>query len=146
MSASSPKSGGFCSRKASTFSQSSGLIAELSGKAMNVLQRVVSLRGVRELSSEDARRLEADWNSVFTRIGLMQGQLKARRKELLGRSILAQYSRATVWRQEGGALAAGLQNLRLSKPFRPTICSGRCANYCAMHPPMGESANESHTP
>ena len=66
-----------------------GLVAELSGKAMNVLQRVVSLRAVRELSSEDARRLEADWNSVFTRIGLMQGQLKVRRKELLGRSILA---------------------------------------------------------
>ena len=66
-----------------------GLVAELSGKAMNVLQRVISLRAVRELSSEDARRLEADWNSVFTKIGLMQGQLKARRKELLGRSMLA---------------------------------------------------------
>ncbi|MGH8093316.1 MAG: hypothetical protein ACREIF_07585 [Chthoniobacterales bacterium] len=66
-----------------------GLVAELSGKAMNVLQRVVSLRGMRELSGEDIRRLESDWNFVFTRIGVVQGQLKARRKELLGRSILA---------------------------------------------------------
>jgi hypothetical protein len=66
-----------------------GLVAELSGKAMNVLQRVASLRGVRELSPEDARRLEADWNFVFTRLGVTQGQLKTRRKELLGRGALA---------------------------------------------------------
>src|SRR5262249_57805516 len=65
------------------------LLAELSGKAMNVLQRVASLRGVRELSSEDARRLEADWNFVFTRLGVTQGQLKTRRKELLNRRAFA---------------------------------------------------------
>ena len=69
------------------------LVADLSGKTMNVLQRAVSLRGVRELTGEDTRRLEADWNLVFTRLGLLQGQLKARRKALLGRSAL------------GGALA-----------------------------------------
>ena len=66
-----------------------GVLAELSGKAMNVLQRVASLRGVRELSPEDARRLEADWNFVFTRLGMTQGQLKARRKELLNRGVFA---------------------------------------------------------
>jgi hypothetical protein len=65
------------------------LVTELSGKAMNVLQRAVSLRTVRELTGEETRRLEADWNVVFTRVGVLQGQLKARRKELLGRSILA---------------------------------------------------------
>jgi len=65
------------------------LVAELSGKAMNVLQRASSIRGVRELGGEETRRLEADWNFVFTKIGVLQGQLKARRKELLGRSILA---------------------------------------------------------
>jgi hypothetical protein len=64
------------------------LIADLSGKTMNVLQRAVSLRGVRELTGEDTRRLEADWNFVFTKLGLLQGQLKARRKALLGRSAL----------------------------------------------------------
>ncbi|MEO7167071.1 MAG: hypothetical protein ABI787_01890 [Spartobacteria bacterium] len=66
------------------------LVAELSGKAMNVLQRASSIRGVRELSGEDMRRLETDWNFVFTKIGVIQGQLKTRRKELLGRSILRQ--------------------------------------------------------
>ena len=64
------------------------LVTDLSGKTMNVLQRAVSLRGVRELTGEDTRRLEADWNFVFTKLGLLQGQLKARRKALLGRSAL----------------------------------------------------------
>ena len=58
------------------------LVAELSGKAMSVLQRGVSVRGVRDLPEGEVRRLETDWNSVFTRLGLVQGQLKARRKEL----------------------------------------------------------------
>jgi hypothetical protein len=66
------------------------LVAELSGKAMNVLQRAASIRGVRELGGEETRRLESDWNFVFTKIGVIQGQLKARRRELLGRSMLAQ--------------------------------------------------------
>src|ERR1700752_498271 len=54
----------------------------LSGKAMNVLQRGVSVRGVRDLSGEDVRRLEMEWNAVFTKLGVVQGQLKARRKSL----------------------------------------------------------------
>ena len=66
------------------------LVAELSGKAMNVLQRASSIRGVRELSAEETRRLESDWNAVFTRVGIVQGQLKARRRELLRRSVLRQ--------------------------------------------------------
>ncbi|MGI8889336.1 MAG: hypothetical protein ACR2G0_00930 [Chthoniobacterales bacterium] len=66
-----------------------GLVAELSGKAMNVLQRASSIRGVRELSIEEARRLELDWNTVFTKMGIVQGQLKTRRRELLGQSSLA---------------------------------------------------------
>ena len=65
------------------------LLAELSGKAMNVLQRVASLRAVRDLSTEDARSMKADWNFVFTRLGITQGQLKTRRKELLNRGLLA---------------------------------------------------------
>ena len=67
------------------------LVAELSGKAMNVLQRASSIRGVRELSGEETRRLESDWNAVFTKIGVIQGQLKSRRRELLGRSVLQQF-------------------------------------------------------
>jgi hypothetical protein len=66
------------------------LVAELSSKAMSVLQRGSSIRGVRELSAEETRRLESDWNAVFTKVGVVQGQLKARRRELLGRSVLRQ--------------------------------------------------------
>src|ERR1700741_3413843 len=55
------------------------LLAEASGKAMSVLQRGVSVRGVRDLTHDEVRRLETDWNAVFTKLGLMQGQLKARR-------------------------------------------------------------------
>ena len=67
------------------------VLAELSGKAMNVLQRCISVRGVRELSNDDVRRLETEWNSVFTKLGVVQGQLKSRRKELAGQSPAAYY-------------------------------------------------------
>jgi hypothetical protein len=66
------------------------LAAELSGKAMNVLQRASSIRVVRELSAEETRRLESDWNAVFIRVGVVQGQFKTRRRELLRRSVLRQ--------------------------------------------------------
>jgi hypothetical protein len=70
--------------------QELNLVAELSGKAMNVLQRAASIRGVRELSADETRRLESDWNAVFTKIGVVQGQLKARKKELLARNAFGQ--------------------------------------------------------
>ena len=62
------------------------ILGELSGKLMNVLQRGSSVRGVRELSNDDVRRLEMDWNTVFTKLGVVQGQLKARRKVLAGQT------------------------------------------------------------
>ena len=68
-----------------------GILAELSGRAMNVLQRCVSVRGVRELSNEEVRRLESEWNGVFTKLGVVQGQLKSRRKLLAGQTFLAFY-------------------------------------------------------
>ena len=68
-----------------------GILDGLSGKAMNVLQRGVSVRGVRELSNEDVRRLEAEWNAVFTKLGTIQGQLKSRRKHLSGQNPLSYY-------------------------------------------------------
>jgi hypothetical protein len=77
------------------------LVAELSGKAMNTLQRASSIRGVRELSAEEMRRLESDWNAVFTRVGVLQGQLKARRRELLGRSVLMQALRRLLGSKAG---------------------------------------------
>ena len=67
------------------------VVAEVSGKAMSVLQRGVSVRGVRDLPSDEIRRLETDWNAAFTKLGLMQGQLKARRKELAEQSALEYY-------------------------------------------------------
>ena len=69
------------------------ILSELSGKAMNVLQRGVSVRGVRDFTSDDIRRLEADWNAVFTKLGVVQGQLKTRRKQLAGQTALAYYLR-----------------------------------------------------
>lgn len=65
-----------------------GMLGELSGRAMNVLQRGVSIRGVRELSNEDVRRMETEWNGIFTKLGVLQGQLKTRRKALAGMSRL----------------------------------------------------------
>jgi hypothetical protein len=56
------------------------LLGDPSGRAVNVLNRGTSLRTVRELSNDDARRLETDWNGVFTKLGVAQGQLKSRRK------------------------------------------------------------------
>jgi hypothetical protein len=67
------------------------ILAEASGKAMSVLQRGVSVRGVRDLPNDEVRRLETDWNNVFTKLGLMQGQLKAKRKELAEQSMFDFY-------------------------------------------------------
>lgn len=68
-----------------------GILGELSGRAMNVLNRGVSMRGVRELTNEEVRRLESEWNAVFTKLGVLQGQLKSRRKELAGRTTVAYF-------------------------------------------------------
>jgi hypothetical protein len=68
-----------------------GVVGELSGRAMNVLQRSVSVRGVRELSNEEIRRLETEWNGVFTKLGVIQGQLKSRRKTLASQSPVTYY-------------------------------------------------------
>ena len=97
-----------------------GLIAELSGKAMNVLQRVVSL--ARRARTLERRRPPPRGGLEFC---LHQDRAHAGAVESASQGAAwtqhpGPYSRATVWRQEGGALAAGLQNLRLSKPFRPT--------------------------
>jgi hypothetical protein len=74
------------------------LLGELSGKAMNVLQRASSIRGVRELANEEIRRLEMEWNGVFTKLGVMQGQLKAQRKRLSGLSVMAYYFQRLIRR------------------------------------------------
>ena len=68
-----------------------GILGELSGRAMNVLQRCVSVRGVRDLSNEEVRRLETEWNGVFTKLGVVQGQLKSRRKALAEQTPLTFY-------------------------------------------------------
>lgn len=79
------------------------LLAELSGKAMNVLQRASSIRGVRELTNEEIRRLEMEWNGVFTKLGVMQGQLKSQRKRLAGLSVWAYYFQRLVRRPVAAA-------------------------------------------
>ncbi|MEY2439495.1 MAG: hypothetical protein QOI34_880 [Verrucomicrobiota bacterium] len=67
------------------------ILGELSGKAMNVLQRASSIRGVRELTNDEMRRLETEWNGVFTKLGVVQGQLKGRRKDLASQTVLTYY-------------------------------------------------------
>ncbi|HZR77655.1 MAG TPA: hypothetical protein VFA58_00510 [Chthoniobacterales bacterium] len=74
------------------------LLSEVSGKAMSVLQRGVSVRGVRDLPDAEVRRLETDWNSVFTKLGLVQGQLKARRKELAEQTVFNFYWKRVLQR------------------------------------------------
>ena len=69
-----------------------GLLGELSGRAMNVLQRGVSIRGVRELPPDEVRRLETEWNGVFTKLGILQGQLKSRRKFLASQTAIAYHA------------------------------------------------------
>ena len=68
-----------------------GVLGELSGKAMNVLNRASSVRGVRDLNNEEVRRLEAEWNGVFTKLGVVQGQLKGRRKRLGAQTAVSYY-------------------------------------------------------
>jgi hypothetical protein len=67
------------------------VLAELSGKTMNVLQRAVSMRAVRDLPNDEVRRLESEWNAVFTKLGVVQGQLKATRKKLASQTPLGYY-------------------------------------------------------
>ena len=67
------------------------LLSDLSGRAMNVLNRGSSLRAVRELSNDEARRLEGEWNGVFTKLGVAQGQLKSRRKALAEETPFAHF-------------------------------------------------------
>lgn len=80
-----------------------GVLAELSGRAMNVLNRGVSMRAVREMSNEDIRRLEAEWNGVFTKLGVLQGQLKGKRKALAAQTALSYYMNALFRRNEAAA-------------------------------------------
>ncbi|MEY2484711.1 MAG: hypothetical protein QOG67_2455 [Verrucomicrobiota bacterium] len=71
--------------------KSLGILGELSGKAMNVLQRASSIRGVRDLNNDEIRRLEAEWNGVFTKLGVAQGQFKSRRKDLSTQTAVKYY-------------------------------------------------------
>jgi hypothetical protein len=75
-----------------------GVLAELSGKTMNVLQRGVSIRAVRDLPNDEVRRLETEWNAVFTRLGVVQGQLKGQRKKLAGQTVFAYYFERVIRR------------------------------------------------
>lgn len=77
-----------------------GQLGELSGRAMNVLQRGVSMRGVRELTNEEVRRMEGEWNGVFTKLGVLQGQLKSRRKALANHSPFSHYVSRLFGRQQ----------------------------------------------
>jgi len=77
------------------------LLRDLGGRTMNVLNRGLSMRAVRELSNDDARRMEAEWNAVFTKLGVVQGQLKSDRKLLAGQNIFEYYLRMILRRPLG---------------------------------------------
>jgi len=74
------------------------LLRDLGGRAMNVLNRASSMRAIRELSNDDARRIETEWNAVFTKLGVVQGQLKSDRKALTGQNIFEHYLRMILRR------------------------------------------------
>src|SRR6476620_9252812 len=74
------------------------MLGELSGKAMNVLQRASSVRGVRDLTNDEVRRLEMEWNGAFTKLGVVQGQLKAQRKDLASQTALKYYLNRVIRR------------------------------------------------
>ena len=78
------------------------LLHELSARAVSVLNRASSVRAVRELAPEDVRRLETEWNAVFTKLGVAQGQLKSRRKALAGQNIFS-YWRSSLLRRPASA-------------------------------------------
>lgn len=80
-----------------------GMLGELSGRAMNVLQRGVSMRGVRELSNDEVRRIETEWNGIFTKLGVLQGQMKTRRKVLAKMSPIEFYLSRIFRRSEATA-------------------------------------------
>lgn len=67
------------------------LLHELSSRAVSVLNRASSMRAVRDLPPEEVRRLEAEWNAVFTKLGVAQGQLKSRRKALAGQNVFSHW-------------------------------------------------------
>ncbi|HEY2124345.1 MAG TPA: hypothetical protein VGG94_02680 [Chthoniobacterales bacterium] len=74
------------------------VLKDLSGKAMNVLQRACSIRSIRDLGNDEIRRLEMDWNGIFTKLGVLQGQLKGQRKQLAALSAWAYYYQRFVGR------------------------------------------------
>ncbi len=76
------------------------LLHDLSARAMNVLNRASSMRVVRDLTNEESRRLEADWNGVFTKLGVVQGQLKSRRKSLREQSVISYYWHMLLRREQ----------------------------------------------
>ncbi|PZR72507.1 MAG: hypothetical protein DLM52_12760 [Chthoniobacterales bacterium] len=78
------------------------LLHELSARALSVLNRASSMRAVRELSPDEVRRLETEWNAVFTKLGVAQGQLKARRKALADQNIF-QYWLTGILRRPAAA-------------------------------------------
>ncbi|MGI9115771.1 MAG: hypothetical protein ACR2FX_12245 [Chthoniobacterales bacterium] len=78
------------------------LLHELSARALSVLNRGSSMRAVRELSPDEVRRLETEWNAVFTKLGVAQGQLKARRKALADQNIF-QYWLTGILRRPAAA-------------------------------------------
>src|SRR5207248_10152768 len=94
------------------------LLGDLSGRAVNVLNRGTSLRTVRELSNDDARRLETDWNGVFTKLGVAQGQLKSRRKafaevtpfKAFKSRLFRRPAVAQIYRGKSGALCQALNS------------------------------------
>jgi hypothetical protein len=65
------------------------LLHELSSRAVSVLNRASSMRAVRDLAPDEVRRLEGEWNAVFAKLGVAQGQLKSRRKALADQSVLS---------------------------------------------------------
>lgn len=68
-----------------------GVSSEIHTSTRQALTTAASMNGVRTLDQEHARRMENQWNEVFTRMETILGQLKVRKTELARRNVL------TVW-------------------------------------------------
>jgi hypothetical protein len=65
--------------------------SEIQHSTRQVLTSAASMNDVRNLEREVARRMENQWNEVFTRMETIFGQLKVRKTELARKNVL------TVW-------------------------------------------------
>jgi hypothetical protein len=80
---------GFLLEEYSHIFEQLGISSEIQTSTRQVLTTAGSLNDIRQLGPEVARRMENQWNDVFTRMETNLGQLKVRKTELARKSVLS---------------------------------------------------------